>query len=223
MNSNIPNREDIPPKQINRVAVPIRIDENGNRVIETSPQAPALTPPVEKKETKKTQDSSTIIFILVLLIILAILVAFIFYVIVPRFEKGKTLQYNDKTSEVLEQSYPIQSISLNQNIDIIGSGQFIVDSMFTLKTTIQGSQLGVYLNDVFITNTEKVLSTVGRVDDLLLVILEDAPSRGTRLIALEKEGNKVYEISSIEGMDGMKILPSKSSVILSWKQITWCL
>ena len=65
MNSNIPNREDIPPKQINRVAVPIRIDENGNRVIETSPQAPALTPPVEKKETKKTQDSSTIIFILV--------------------------------------------------------------------------------------------------------------------------------------------------------------
>ncbi len=221
MNPNNQNREDIPPKPINRVAVPIRVDEFGNRIENTPPPSPApvMEPNIINDEPKKIHDSSTIIFILVLLIILAILVAFIFYVIVPRFEKGKTLQYNDKTSEVLEQTYQIQSISINQNMDILNNGQFIIDDHFTLKTSLQGTQLGVYINDVFVTNTLRVLSTVGRVDDLLLLTLEDAQTRGTRLIAIEKSGNKVYEISSIEGMDGMKILPSKSSVIFNASSI----
>ena len=83
------------PKQINRVATPIKVDSQGNRI------EPVVVKTVVKEEKKEVEhDSTTAVFVVVLLIILACLVAFIFLYIVPRYldAKSKEYHYNDATT-----------------------------------------------------------------------------------------------------------------------------
>ncbi len=120
MNGNPNNRNAAPPKQINRIAVPIQvtpqnnqqsqINQAGQTVNPNAPQTQVIKQPQQsalaqaaqnqsvrgfnaKKQTNvvKEYDPSTMIFVVVLLIILACLCAFIFYVILPRIEANKKL------------------------------------------------------------------------------------------------------------------------------------
>lgn len=106
MNNNPNNPSGLPPKQINRVVTPIRVDSNGNKIIEVKPEINEeleKTEPLEviKEEQKKKKpiDSSMLIFIIAIIIILDILAAFICFIIIPRYEENKKrIPFNDATT-----------------------------------------------------------------------------------------------------------------------------
>lgn len=106
MNDNLNNSSGFSSKPINRVVTPIRVDASGNRIIEVKPEVNKeieKTEPVQiikKEQVKKPKlDSTTLIFIAIIIIILDILVAFIGFVILPRYVENKRgLPFNDVTT-----------------------------------------------------------------------------------------------------------------------------
>lgn len=202
---NTPNNNGMPPKQINRVATPIKLDEHGNRIEEPVKQV------VKKPIIVKEHNAETAIFITVLLIILAILCAFIFYFIVPRYleSKNNKITYNDATTtttKVINNHF--DEVNLNNN-NLIESGSFEVFDSYKLSK----NNREVFVNDVKITDADYLLPTIGSVDDLILFVTQDKKNRTTKLYSVDKLGRVVLELYNLPNVDGMVLMSDPSSFI----------
>ncbi len=222
MNENPNNRSGIPQKQINRVVAPIQVDQNGNKVeapaaqpkivntsireVVNSNGAPKLPPEKPKKE----HDQTNTVFAVVLLIILACVCGFVFYIIVPRYlEKENRLRYNDGTTTKYAdvddtQNYTFKSVRINEGAKITTTGTFVVDNDFQIATVANGSTMSVSINGKQVATVKAIIPTVGRVDDLLIMLFNDGNARQNRVVAYDKTGNSVLDLRNIEGVDGIE-------------------
>lgn len=174
---------------------------------------------VKKKNILKEHDPSTMIFVTILLIILACLCAFIYYVILPRIEASKNqIEFNDATTVPVTASPKIPAIqtsSINNGNIVTDTGTYPIDTVFTLTTTNTGANIDISINGTKVTSTKKLLSTIGRVDDLIVLILADGNIRSNRVVIFDKNASLIKEINHIENADGMLLLEEMSGYIFS--------
>ncbi|MCX4364252.1 MAG: hypothetical protein OSJ70_00570 [Bacilli bacterium] len=238
MNENPNNRRGIPQKQINRVVAPIQVDANGNKVNTQDSVQPKIvntsirevvnpngTPSLPPEKKKKEHDQTNTVFAVVLLIILACVCGFIFYIIVPRqMEKENRLRYNDGTTKKYVASedstnYKFRSIRINEGIKVTTTNNFAIDNDFQIATVANGSTMSVSLNGKQVATVKAIIPTIGRIDDLIIMMFNDGNARQNRVIAFDKAGNNVLEIRNIEGVEGMIPLGDASSLIINANSI----
>lgn len=233
MNENPNNRSGIPQKQINRVVAPIQVDANGQKVEPPKDQAPKIVntsirevvnpngaPKVEPEKPKKEHDQTNTVFVVVLLIILACVCGFTFYIIVPRYlEKRDRLRYNDATTtkyaDVDTTTYNFKSVRINEGAKVTTTGNFPVDNNFQISTVANGSILAISINGKQVTSTKSLVPTIGLVDDLIIMLLNDGNNRQNRVAIYDKSGASVLEIRNIEGVEGMLPLGDSSSLVVN--------
>lgn len=233
MNENPNNRSGIPQKQINRVVAPIQVDQNGQR-IETPVTQPKIVntsirevvnpnggPKLPPEKPKKEHDQTNTVFVVVLLIILACVCGFVFYIIVPRYlEKENRLRYNDGTTKKYadvdnNKNYAFKSIRINEGVKVTTTGTFAVDNDFQIATVANGSTMSVSINGKQVATVKAIIPTVGRVDDLLIMLFNDGNARQNRVVAYDKTGNNVLDLRNISGVEGMIPLGDVSSLIIN--------
>lgn len=223
MNNNENNN-----KQINRIATPIKLDKNGERI--ESNDNPVILTTEDKKEIIKTRkikeknkkieehDPTTAVFVVVLLIILAILAAFICLYIVPRYidSKNLNLQYNDKPnySTTTKKVYPLTKYTLVDSVYINTASTYKVGN-YDIEMEYNGSNFNVIINGVLLTRSDYVLPNVAIVDNLLLIATQDKSIRSTHLYAVDEAGVLINEWYQIGKNDGMLLLPDSSSIIFN--------
>ena len=202
------------PKQINRVATPIKVDTNGNKIEET-PQVVEV-----KKEEKVVEehDSTTAVFVVVLLIILAFLVAFIFLYIVPKYldANDRKYEYNDATtttSVFVNNSF--EQYTLSDSVYINQAGVFNVGNIINLSLENNGTNLDIVVAGKKIVSADYLLPKLAIVDDILVFVVQNKDVRTTKLFAVDKDGEVVYELYNIRNNDGMVLLPDVSSIIFN--------
>ncbi|MDE5630672.1 MAG: hypothetical protein K2I70_03640 [Bacilli bacterium] len=234
MNENPNNRSGIPQKQINRVVAPIQVDANGNKVETQAAVQPKIvntsirevvnpngTPNLPPEKPKREHDQTNTVFAVVLLIILACVCGFIFYIIVPRqMETENRLRYNDGTTTKYAdngdiENYNFKSIRINEGIKVTTTGNFVVDNDFQIATVANGNMMSVSINGKNVATVKAIIPTVGRVDDLILMLFNDGNARQNRVVAFDKTGNNVLDLRNIEGVDGMIPLGDASSFIVN--------
>lgn len=233
MNENPNNRSGIPQKQINRVVAPIQVDQNGNRVENQQSVTPKIvntsirevvnpngsTLPLEKQ--KKEHDPINTVFVLAILIILACVCAIIFYIIVPRYLANENrLRYNDATTTKRDymnniNMYTFKSASINGGAKVTTTGTFAIDSAFQIGTFKTENDLAILINGKQVTTTKSLVPTIGRIDDLIIMLLNDGNNRQNRVVIYDQNGNSVLEMKNIEGVDGMLISGDVSSLIIN--------
>lgn len=207
------NNEFNRPKQINRVATPIKVDSQGNRI------EPDIVKTVEKKEIKeiKEHDSTTAVFVVVLLIILACLVAFIFLYIVPKYleAKSKEYHYNDATTTTsVFVNNILEQYTLSNDIYISNDSVFNVgDYKISLKNN--GETRDILINDKAVVSADYLLPKVAIVDNLLIFVVQNKEIRTTKLLIVDSDANIVYELYNIKNNDGMVLMPDSSSIIFN--------
>lgn len=233
MNENPNNRSGIPQKQINRVVAPIQVDANGNKVenpVNNQPKIvntsirqvvnPNGTPNLPPEKPKKEHDQTNTVFVVVLLIILACVCGFVFYIILPRQEeKENRLRYNDGTTtkyvDTEKTNYSFKSLRINEGAKVTTTGNYIVDNDFQIATVANGSMMSVSINGKQVATVKAIIPTIGRVDDLIIMLFNDGNARQNRVVVYDKTGNNILEIRNIEGVDGMIPLGDASSLIVN--------
>lgn len=234
MNENPNNRSGIPQKQINRVVAPIQVDSNGNKIeaqevvqpkiVNTSIREvvnPNGTPSLPPEKPKKEHDQTNTVFAVVLLIILACVCGFVFYIILPRNEeKENRLRYNDGTTTKYVASedvtnYSFKSTRINEGAKVTTTNTFVIDNDFQIATVANGSTMSVSINGKQVATVKAIIPTIGRVDDLIIMLFNDGNARQNRVVAYDKNGNSVLDIRNIEGVDGMIPLGDVSSFIVN--------
>lgn len=209
MNGSV-NNNDYSHKQINRVATPIQLDNNGNVVNQNN----------VKKTVKvvKEHDSSTMVFVVVMLIILAVVCAFAFFYVVPRLmDEDKTNNgFNDAeptTESIIKPiNNTITKYTLNGGETLNTSGDYIVNDKFQLQ--LSGDEIiTISVNGKEVSNSKSVLANVGVVDDILLFVTQDNVFRTTKLLGVTVDGEKVLEIYTVT--EGMALLPDINSVVFN--------
>lgn len=205
------NNNDIPPKQINRIATPIKVDELGNKIEEQKKVV------LEKKELPKKNDSKVTFIIVIILIILAIISAILFYFIIPYLEKNKNnYKFNDVTTkEAIGTTYNFFDINISETNYISALGDYIINEDFTITLTYSPYNTEILINGKTVANAKYLLSKIGFVDDLILIMTQNEADRTTKLYAVDKDGNIVYELYDIEGIDGLVLSKDNSSVTYS--------
>lgn len=201
------------PKQINRVATPIKVDSQGNRI------EPVVVKTVVKEEKKEVEhDSTTAVFVVVLLIILACLVAFIFLYIVPRYldAKSKEYHYNDATTTTsVFVDNMIEQYTLSNETYISTDASFNVGNKILLGIKNNGVNNDILVNNKVVANADYLLPRVAIVDDLLIFVIQNKELRTTKLLIADNEGKIVYELYNIKNNDGMVLMPDASSIIFN--------
>lgn len=233
MNENPNNRSGIPQKQINRVVAPIQVDANGQKIEQPKEEQPKIvntsirevvnpngSPKVEEVKPKKEHDQTNTVFVVVLLIILACVCGFTCYIIIPRYiEKRDRLRYNDATTtqyvDVDTETYSFKSVRINEGVKVTTTGSFTVDSNFQITTVANGSVLSLSVNGKQVTTTKSLVPTIGLVDDLIIMLLNDGNTRQNRVVIYDKSGTSVLEINNIEGVEGMLPLGDSSSIVIN--------
>lgn len=208
------NNEFNRPKQINRVATPIRVDSNGNKIEEVKQVENIVKPVIEEEE----HDSTTAVFVVVLLIILACLVAFIFMYIVPRYldAKGKRYEYNDATTTTSVYINNIfEQYTLSNDVYISSNNSYNVGNIINLSLSNNGEDFDILVNNKKITNADYLLPKVAIVDELIVFAVQNKEIRTTKLFIADKDGKVVYELYNINNNDGMVLLPDVSSIIFN--------
>lgn len=167
----------------------------------------------------KEYDPSTMIFVTILLIILAVLCAFIFYVILPRIEaNSQPVEYNDGSTTTISPVSVVPTIktnSINNGNAVTSAGTYTIDSSFTITTSANGNSIDVNINGNKVTSTKKIFSNIGRVDDVIILILADGDIRSNRVVIYDKNASLVKEIKQFEDVDGMLLLNEPSGYIFS--------
>lgn len=201
------------PKQINRVATPIKVDSQGNRI------EPVVVKTVVKEEKKEVEhDSTTAVFVVVLLIILACLVAFIFLYIVPRYldAKSKEYYYNDATTTTsVFVDNMIEQYTLSNETYISTDASFNVGNKILLGIKNNGVNNDILVNNKVVASADYLLPRVAIVDDLLIFVIQNKELRTTKLLIADNEGKIVYELYNIKNNDGMVLMPDASSIIFN--------
>lgn len=198
------------PKQINRIATPIKLDENGNAIENLD----------EKKKNikKKKKDSTNVTFIIVvLLIILAIICAILFYLIIPLVnQESNTFHYNDSTTEFTTSTfYNISDTYINDLGYVNTEGTYNINEDFIISLVNSNGGFNILVNDSYVATADYLLSKVGFVDDLIIIITQDSNARTTRLIAITKDGEEVYELYNISDVQGLVLNSDNSSIIFN--------
>lgn len=234
MNENPNNRSGIPQKQINRVVAPIQVDQNGQKIENQEVVQPKIVntsirevvnpngaPTLPPEKPKKEHDQTNTVFAVVLLIILACVCGFICYIILPRnLEKENRLRYNDGTTTKYadvdnKEDYSFKSIRINEGAKVTTTGVYVVDNDFRIETVGTGSTISVSVNGKQVATVKALIPTVGRVDDLLIMLFNDGNARQNRVVAYDKTGNNVLDLRNIDGVDGMLLLGDISSLIIN--------
>lgn len=229
------------PRQINRVATPIKVDNKQieqesqpNQVVtEQQPREKTVTkqventmkqiPPKKKAPVKKEKkvkkvdnhDPTMAVFGMILLLIFTFLVAFLGLYIVPRYLQNQNrVKYNDKTTSPVEQiDNQIVVTTLAATSLISEANSYNVEGKFNVGLVSNGTNLDVMINNKKITSSDYLLPAVATVDDLVLFTVQNKEARTTKLYAVTEAGEVVLELYDILGEDGMVIMPNSSSII----------
>ena len=231
-NNNQVNNGPTPNQQINRVATPIQVSNTNNTGVSQEKVNNTLNAIPPKKErpkqvkTKKvdTHDPTNALFVTILLIIFACLVAFLGLYIVPKYldNRSRDYTYNDgeeiTTTQVVNNQ--INTLKLSDNKYINVDSTFNVKEMFVLGLVGNGTNFDLYVNNKKISSCDYMLSTVGVVDDVLIIAIKNNAIRTTKLYAITKDGEIILDIYALDsGMvlndDDFVVFNSISLVLLA--------
>ena len=226
MNNNDENK--INNKPINRIATPIKLDKNGERI--DSVDNPVILTAEEKQEKIKEKvikeknkkieehDPTTAIFIVILLIIFAILAAFICLYVVPRYLDSQNyhVEYNDKDKVIVstKKVYPFTKYTLLDTVYVDTANTFDIND-FKIELEYNGTNFNVIINGTMLIKADYVLPNVAIVDDLLLIATQNEALRTTRLFAVDINGVVMQEWHQIGDTEGMVLLPDSSSIVFN--------
>lgn len=208
-------------KTINRVVTPIKLDSNGAPIKPEEKTVNNNQSEVEKKEIKKVNkehDSSTMIFVVVLLIILACIVGFLFYYLIPRYvDSKKKIEYNDKekTTVVVENNSTIATYTLSEELFINTEVSQKLSDTVTLSTKANGNVLNVYLNEYLVAATNQLYSTVGIVDETVIIAVKNNAVRTTKLMLISTSGQVVKEYYNFGDSAGFTLMDGEASIIIT--------
>ena len=202
------NNEDKRFKQINRIATPIRVDENGQRIEEPKVDQPVEnTVKIKKTEVKKKKlKKETILEALIIVVVIGIILSSA-YLLIP-----KTTKKDDTLEE-----YFFENINLNESLYLEEGFDYQVGS-FTLKTL----NSSVFVNNTIVGTHSKVSSNVALIDDLLLFVASSNEERSTVLYAIDTSGNKVlemYHVGDINGMVIESVVFNRISIVIVAKNV----
>lgn len=215
------NNEDKRFKQINRIATPIRVDENGQRIEEPKVDQPVEnTVKIKKTEVKKKKlKKETILEALIIVVVIGIILSSA-YLLIPNTSTKSNLKYNDisttKKDDTLEE-YFFESINLNERLYLEEGFDYQVGP-FTLKTL----NSSVFVNNTIVGTHSKVSSNVALIDDLLLFVASSDEERSTVLYAIDTSGNKVlemYHVGDINGMVIESVVFNRISIVIVAKNV----
>lgn len=196
-------------RQINRVATPIKVDQNGNRIEEPVSQ-PTNTFTNEKMSaintvnTKtKEHDPSTMIFITVMLIIFASATAYICYVLLPRENDYQTSKYGYNDTNVISDrttNYKVDNVILNKGLNINGVFEDSVNNFFNIE---KKENKDIYVNGEYIATNDILFANFITIDNVLLLGVRDEAVNTTMVYLVNDDGeviNKYYNIAEENGM-----------------------
>lgn len=196
-------------KQINRVATPIKVDQNGNRIEEpvTQPNNTFENVKMSDVNTVNTQtkehDPSTMIFITVMLLIFACATAYICYILLVREDEYQTSKYGYNDTKVISDrvgSVKVNKVILNNGVNIIGEYENSVNNFFNIN---KNSNNDITVNDKYICTNEILFSKFIVVGDNLVFGVKDIAERTTMIYIVDEEGNIVNKYYNLDDENGM--------------------
>lgn len=204
-------------KQINRIATPIQVTKENNVIEEPvkTQEEKEIKPIKAKKHEKKQISKIQIVEALIGLFVIGIIVSASYLLILTK-NKSNTLKYNDaKTSQVGDgRSFFFGSETLSESLYLAENIDYAIEN-FTIK------QIGntLYVNNIAIATKENFSSTVGLIDDLMLITGSDSSTRTTTLYVISSTGEKVLEMYNIGDISGM-VLKDDASVFYGSESVT---
>lgn len=229
------------PRQINRVATPIKVNQNTNNVQpqnqgqqvnnnnkgnNKAPQMPPIPPkkvrPKKEVKPKKvdTHDPTYAVFGTILLILFAALVAFLGLYVVPKYLDNRRgdREFNDKptTQKTTTVNNNIATYTLTNNKYIDTEASYTVADIFNLSLVNNGTDFDIMINNKKITTSDYVLPQVGVVDDIIIFITKNVENRTTKLYAVSKDTEVLLDLYTLsEDENGMVIMNDATSIVFN--------
>lgn len=222
------NNEDKRFKTINRIATPIKVEstpkesENvSSNIDEQVRQSTNAIPPkkevVKKKKTQKPLNKDIVVKFLIVIFVIGIIASSV-YLFIPKVKNNKKITYNDITTTTTTASRNgnfFRSTKLSES-DFLEEGIDYSLGEFTIKK-INNS---VYVNNKEITSKERVYSTIGLVDDLLVFTASNNQTRTRELYVIDMDGKVILDMYHIGDINGMVIADESDAVIYNSAGIT---
>ena len=196
------NNEDKRFKQINRIATPIKIDEQGNKIEETKEVVQVAK---ESARNKKEINPNLVFKILIVILLIGIIFSFLY--LLKLDNNNSNLKYNDiTTTKAIEELSGFSGLNLSESEYLANGKEYKVGNLFTISI----NNSNILINGKSVVTGENVLSNIGLVDDLILFTTENGNIRSKTLYAFDKDGKKYLELYHIE--NGMVISSEKDSI-----------
>lgn len=230
------------PRQINRIATPIKVDNNTNATnqvnvgnpnvqnnqvaVNQGPQGGKKVPvnkvkPPKKVKPKKedTHDPTVMIFVMIMLLLVAVLVAFLGLYIIPEYldNRNKERDYNDVTvTTTMPHDNVVHHYSLSNAVYINNANSFVVGDKFIINLVNNGTNFDILVNNKKITSADYLLTNVGVVDDILLFMVQNKGVRTTKLYGVAANSLEVVlEIYNLGEDIGMVLLPDNKGAVFN--------
>lgn len=195
------NNENKPIKQINRIAKPIQLDSNGEKVQDDNKTAVSIASEASiintpKPQTKRKLPSTESKFITIIIMLMAanlIALLCLLFIKTPNKENPK---YNDITTTTQNINYRFNKVTIADAI-ISTPGVYQVNN-FNIITSLNVEMLDIIINNKHITNSNYLINEVATVDDLLVITTKNNIERTTNLYAVDTSGTIVYHLFNID-------------------------
>lgn len=186
------NNEDKRFKQINRIAKPIQVDQNGNTVTEVKQEEKVLEKPKKVRKKLKLHVNPVLVLKILIGVLIVANIYCLYLVIFPnRVKYDYKLKYNDVPKEEIDETLLTYITANLVNRDYIVVGKEY-PTRYGFKIELRGKD--VLINEISVAKADKVLSSVAFIDDLMIFITENEGIRSKTLYAVDKLGNKYLEI-----------------------------
>lgn len=195
-------------KQINRIATPIQVTKESNVIdsqVKTQKEKEKKTIKAIKRE-KKQISKVQIVEALIGLFVIGIIVSASYLLILTK-NKSNTLKYNDaKTLQIGDgRTFFFGSENLSDSLYLEENIDYEIENFIIKKV-----ENTLYVNNISIATKENFSSTVGLIDDLMLITGSDSNVRTTTLYAISSTGEKVLEMYHIGDVNGMVLIDDSS-------------
>lgn len=194
------NNEDKRFKQINRIATPIKVNQEGEKIEEV--RTPEVQPKKQlKQKTTITFNTEAIVKTLIVIFVIGI-IGLSAYLLIPESIKGNKIPYNDITTITTYPSLDFYSLTSTKVSD---SPYIMEDIEYQIGNfTLRKSNNIIYINNLKVAEGENVSSTLGTVDDLLMFTASSGVRTNT-LYIVDKNTNIIKEYYHIGDINGMVI------------------
>ena len=186
------NNEDKRFKQINRIATPIKIEEQIEKLEEFEPKEEITS--IDTSAKKKKEIKPDLIFKILIILLIIGIVASSLYLILPSINNSNKLKYNDiTTTKEMNTISVFLSVNLSNESYLTNGNVYKASNIFNISI----NNKNIEVNGKNVATAQKVLSSVGLIEDLLLFTKEDNDKK--TLYIVDKYANVILELNDLNG------------------------